>query len=307
MVYFAGGGLLTAARVNVVQLAVMVVGFLTALFIAIDASGGWSGLDATLAASRPGTYREVTGIGLGGILGYAVVLIPSFIVSPGLIQKLYGARDAGAVRWGVNLNAVCLLVFAFVPTLFGMIAYANFPELENPELALPTVMLEMLPAGIGLLALAAVVSAELSTCDAILFMLSTSLSVDLYQRFRRPDADERRLLAVSRAAAVAGGILAMALAILLESIISALTVFYGLMAVALFVPTLAGLYSRIPRASTAVSTILLSVGVTVAVYFATDGAGFGILTPYAIGIVCALAWMVFRVWTIDRHAPRADA
>ena len=35
-------------------------------------------------------------------------------------------------------------------------------------------------------ALAAVFSAEVSTCDAILFMLSTSLSKDLYKRFLKP-------------------------------------------------------------------------------------------------------------------------
>ena len=299
MAYFAAGGLMTAARVNAVQLAVMVTGLAVALAVALSASGGIAGLRETLGSSRPDSYQNVTGIGLRGILGYIVILVPSFIVSPGLIQKLYGAREERAVRIGINLNAACLLVFAFVPTLFGMIAYANFPDLANPELALPTVMIEMLPTAVGLLALAAIVSAELSTCDAILFMLSTSLSVDLYKRFVKPEAGERRLLAISRAAAVLGGIFAVLLAIVLESIISALTIFYGLMAVALFVPTLMGLYSKIPGAATALWTIVVSLVATLTVHTATDGAGIGILTPYAIGILCGLVLMMARMWTAD--------
>jgi hypothetical protein len=73
------------------------------------------------------------------------------------------------------------------------------------------------------------------------------------------------------------------------------------MAVALFVPTLVGLYSRMPGAATAKGTVLVSVGVTIVTYLATEGVGIGILTPYAIGILSALGWMGTRMWTVDRH------
>src|SRR5206468_9362080 len=43
-VYFAAGGLLTSARVNVIQLAVKLAGFAIALPVAIAAIGGWSAL-----------------------------------------------------------------------------------------------------------------------------------------------------------------------------------------------------------------------------------------------------------------------
>jgi SSS family solute:Na+ symporter len=294
MAYFAAGGLWTAARVNVVQLGVMLAGFLLALPFALGASGGWTALNETLDATRGPEYTALTGAGPATILGYLVILVPSFIVSPGLIQKLYGGRDARAVRVGINLNALALLLFAFVPAILGMVAFSHFPGLEDAELALPRVMVELIPQWIGLLALAAIVSAELSTCDAILFMLSTSLGVDLYKRFLNPHASEERLLMVSRLAAVGGGCLGILIALALPSIIAALTVFYGLLAVALFVPTIFGLYWSKPGAGTAVETILLSVLVTVVVYLVTGGAGVGILTPYAIGILAALAWMLAR-------------
>ena len=299
MIYFGAGGFSAAARVNAVQLAFMLVGFLVAIPFALEASGGWAGLSQTLSTTRDPSYMSVTGVGARGVFGYLVLLVPAFIVSPGLIQKVYGARNERAARIGINLNAIGLLLFAFVPVLFGMIAYANFPGLADRELALPLVLVEMLPVGIGVLALAAILSAELSSCDAILFMLSTSLSIDLYKRFINPDAPDERLLTMSRGAAVAGGMLAILLATLLPSIIDGLTIFYGLLGVALFVPTLVGLYSSVPKAATALWTIVLSVGITVIVYVWTAGAGVGILTPYAIGIICALAWTFVRMWTTD--------
>ena len=58
---------------------------------------------------------------------------PAFIVSPGLLQKIYGARDDRAVRLGVGMNALGLLLYAGVPPLMGMIARARFPELPNHD------------------------------------------------------------------------------------------------------------------------------------------------------------------------------
>ena len=48
-----------------------------------------------------------------------ILLGPAFIVSPGLLQKAYGARDARAVTVGVAWNGVVLLVFACAPALLG--------------------------------------------------------------------------------------------------------------------------------------------------------------------------------------------
>ena len=90
-------------------------------------------------------------------------------------------------------------------------------------------------------------STEVDTCDAILFMLSTSLSQDFYKRFTstRPPPIAQ-LLRVARMIAVAGGIAGVVLAIVPETVIGALSVFYSLLGVTLFVPMLGGLVQ--PRA-----------------------------------------------------------
>ena len=85
-----------------------------------------------------------------------------------------------------------------------MSARVTHPGITDPNLVLPTVLIEQLPSWLGALALAAVFSTEVNTCDAILFMLSTSLSQDLYKRFLRPEATDAQLLRVARLAAVAG-------------------------------------------------------------------------------------------------------
>jgi SSS family solute:Na+ symporter len=281
--YFTAGGLLSSAVVNLVQLIVLLAGFLTALPMALGAAGGL----ATLRAAAPaGDYWNFFQGGAAGWI-YVAMLAPSFVVSPGLLQKVYGARDDRAVRIGVGCNAVVLLLFAFMPALLGMIARALHPGLEAQDLALPTLLARDLPPLVGSFGLAALFSAEVSTCDAILFMLATSLSQDLYRRFVNPAAGDRQVLRVARGAALAGGVLGVALAIWAESIIDALSIFYTLMTVILFVPILGGLYIRKFGTAEALSAIGAGLSALVVLQLLNDGAGIRYLTPPIIGLTAA--------------------
>jgi SSS family solute:Na+ symporter len=126
----------------------------------------------------------------------------------------------------------------------GMAAKVTMPDVADPNAALPALLTYQVPAWLGALALAAVFSTEVDTCDAILFMLSTSASKDVYKRFVNPAADDRQLLRVGRIAAVVGGAIGVLLAMWLETVIGALTIFYSLLVVTLLVPILGGLYVR---------------------------------------------------------------
>jgi SSS family solute:Na+ symporter len=164
-----------------------------------------------------------------------------------------------------------------------------------------------LPVAIGTIGLAAVFSAELSAADAVLFMLTTSLSQDLYKRFVNPAADERRVLAVARATTVLAGALGTALAIVSPTVIGALTIFYTLLGVSLFVPILGGLY--VPRAATrhALVAMVLGVGTVLAVQISTGGKGFGIWTPALVGLMAAVAGFVVMLALAPRRLPARAA
>lgn len=293
VLYFMAGGLLSSAWVNLLQLTVMLSGFALATPVALERAGSWSEVMSRVAAhlsesGRVTGYLSPTGADWRWILGLVILLVPSFIVSPGLLQKIYGARSQRSAQLGVATNALGLLFFAWLPPLLGVIAFSRFPTLAHQEQALPMVMTKLLPEWLGGLTLAAVLSAELSTCDAILFMLATSLSTDLYKTFIHPQADSPMLLRVNRITAVVAGGLGIALALMLPSIITALTIFYGLLVASLCVPLIGGLYSLRPEAASVAIAIVVSASVTGAVHYFTGGKGFGWLSPQALGILVSL-------------------
>ena len=265
VIYFTAGGLWTTAWVNLVQLTVLVVGFLVAIPIAVLNAGG---IEAVLVAA-PSDPDFMSPVAFGGIIMF-VILMPSFVVSPGLVQMGYAARDARSLRKGVALQALALLAFAFVPMSVGIIAHSFDPNLTNGAYAVPTMLTLGLPPLLGALALAAVFSAEVSSADTVLFMLSTSLSQDIYKRYVAPEATDQEVLRVARLAAVLGGLGGLILTLRFDSVLDTITIFYAIMSVSLFVPLLAGLYTQRPGVPEAIAAIGAGVTTLVAVSLAGE-------------------------------------
>ena len=90
IIYFTAGGLVSTAWVNLVQLIVLLVGILVALPLTLNMAGGWSNVVTTLQVSNK--FWSFLGSADSG-WPYLIMLGPAFIVSPGLLQKIYGARE----------------------------------------------------------------------------------------------------------------------------------------------------------------------------------------------------------------------
>ena len=247
------------------------------------------GLDNLLIDAPP--FLSDLGYSAGPGSGWTLLTLtgPAFIVSPGLIQKAYGARNVRAVQVGVGLNALVLLAFAFVPVTLGLVARVVIPGVASPNEVLPRLLTETLPPWLGAIALAAVFSTAVDTCEAILFMIASSASNDLYKRFINPGASDARLLQVGRRITVVGGIVGVLLAVTLDTVIGAVTVFYSLLVVTLFVPVVGGLYVERARSREALGAIAAGVGVLFAVRLGAAGPW---LDPTLAGI-CAAATVFF--------------
>jgi SSS family solute:Na+ symporter len=136
-------------------------------------------------------------------------------------------------------------------------------------------------------------------------MLTTSVTRDLYSRFINHGADERQQLRVARLTAVALGAAAVMLAMTAESVIAALSIFYTLMGVGLFVPILAGLF--LPRASSAgavASTLSGVLGVLAVQTFGHPGPAW--MTAAMWGLIAAVTAMAISLVVVTPPAARAD-
>jgi len=276
--YFVSGGLLSAAWVNRVQLLVIITGFAFAAPMLMSSAGGM----APMLEAVPGTsFLEGASPGVFGV-GWPTIFLmaPAFFLSPGLVQRAFSAKDERALTRGVGLSGLALMLFACAPVAIGMAARVLMPELEaGPrDQVLPAVLMSAVPMVVGSIALAAVFSAEISSADAVLFMLSTSGARDFYRGYVNPTATDAQVLRVARIVAIFGGALGFVLAFYHESVLSALGTFYSVLGVTLLAPILGGLF--LPKGGRVGALSAMIVGVV---------SLFG--SQYLLGLPSTTTWL----------------
>lgn len=295
--YFAVGGLLSAAWVNRIQLIVILAGFALAVPFAVSRAGGFE----PVATAVPDTSFW---FGMSAAAGWPLIFLvaPNFFLSPGLIQRAFSAQSVRALRIGVGWCGIVLLVFAFAPAALGMAARVLMPELasEKIQMVLPALLATAVPTVVGALALAAVFSAEISSADAVIYMLSTSGARDIYKGVFKPDATDAELLRAARIIAVLGGIGGFGLVFYHDSLAAALGAFYSVVGVTLLAPVLGGLYLPRGGSRAALSSLVAGLGLLYAApNFLTPG---GWITPSLVSLVGSVATYLLVTLVAPRRA-----
>jgi SSS family solute:Na+ symporter len=120
-----------------------------------------------------------------------------------IVQRVLSAKDISHAKRGTILAGFLKILPVFMLIVPGMIARAKFPaQMEaNSNSAFPTLVVELLPAGLLGVMIAAMLAALMSSLSAVFNSSSTIFTMDFYKRWR-PSASESQLVAVGRVATV---------------------------------------------------------------------------------------------------------
>jgi SSS family solute:Na+ symporter len=307
-VYSVMGGLWGVAFTDFIQCALILVGTLLAVPYALNAAGGWSEVMAQAPAEK---LSFTQGIGFKTIISLTLMYIASFAVGPEVIQRYYGARDEKAVRNGSILGGVICIVYAALPALLGLTAFAMVQKgmidttlitSQGSRYILPVLAVDTLPPFLVGILFAALISATLSSADSDMLAAGTILSNDVYKKFIKKDADDDHLLLVNRIIMVVCGILSMVIALTnTRSIITILMFSFSLRAGGAFIPYIVGHYSN--KAGAVASMASLITG-SVAVWLFQNHLSFFGLNPVVPGVLIS-AVVFFGISALQKQPHRA--
>ena len=118
--------------------------------------------------------------------------------APYEITAFYSLASQRTTRLAIGYSFLFQAFVAIGVLICGLTARNLMPYLTNPDLAVPTLGLYVLPPWIGVLLLLAVVVTLTRTGGALLLTSASSFSHDVYLHFLRPKASEREKLVVHR-------------------------------------------------------------------------------------------------------------
>ena len=306
LAYTTMGGLKAVIYTDVFQMLVLMIGI---VFIAVPIGlievGGWSAMAQQFNSSDSTKHLlDWSAVGWRQMLGWFFAIFPVWFISIAAMQRIVAARDVKTAQRGFFLTGIPIEwpLFAIGSTMIGLFARYLIPDLTDPELATPMIIMQLLPAGIAGLVIAAYIAAVMSSADSCLMGPVAIFTNDIYKRYIKPDSSELHLVRVARYATLILGILAIVTAYLIPNVLDLILYAYTFGSAGIFFPMLGLLFWKKTTAKGAFWSMLL--GGSSAVIYSIIGEPFGFAASY-LGWIIGLPTLVI-VSLMSDHSPEEN-
>jgi len=277
--YSTIGGMWALTFTDVVQFIIKTVGLMFLLLpLSLAKVGGWDELVAKLPASA----FDFSTIGTDTIITYFLIYTFGVLIGQDIWQRVFTARSPKVAKYaGVTAGVYCG-IYGLVAALIGMCARILLPDLQDPNNAFAAVIQTALPDGIRSLVITAAMAAMMSTASAGLLAASSTLSEDLLPKLR---GDQPPDLRVNRLCTLLSGIAVLVIALLVDDVLSALTLAYNILVGGMLIPLIGAIFWK--RATPAGAMASMVLGASTAVLFMIKD-GIDANTPIYYSLAVAL-------------------
>ncbi len=267
LLYVAVGGYLAVVWTSFLQGWVMIFALVFMSIFAVMAVGGFAKLNQSLAAINMGLIQTPGEWGWAGLISFSLIMSFGVWGMPQLVVRFYSIEKTKLLRIGTVVATVGGSI-ALLPYLTGAAARVLFPNLANPDLAIPTLVKHTLPPWAGGLLLAGVLAAGMSTFASVLIIVSSGVVRDVVEKGLKVDMSDKKQVLWGRIVSLIAGLISLVIAIKPPDLILVITGFaWAIIASTNLWPMLFGIYWR-------------------------GASKMGVLLSMIIGSSVALAWQV---------------
>ena len=303
-VYSIMGGLWSVTLTDFVQVFLIVIGMLAAVPFALDYAGGWTSIVANVP---PETFNMFQGYDFFSVISLTIMYVATFSIGQEAVSRFYAGKDGKTAKQGAWLAALINFIYAFIPTILGIIVLAlitmgKFDAQQfasvGARYALPVLAINTMPAVICGLLFSGVISATMSSADSDLLGAGSIFSNDIYKAVLKPSAPSSEVMLVTKIAMCLVGAASMLIALFnTSSIISILMFSFTLRAAGSYFPYVLGHYWAKASAAGTIASLLAGTVVVVYLEHISKGVLLGIKFSQPIIPGLAAGFIAFIVFS----------
>ena len=268
VLYTAIGGFRAVVLTDAIQGIVMVVAVVVILLAVINAGGGMENCIQSLKAIDPGLITPTgpkDAVPQPFTLSFWVLVGIGILGLPQTTQRCMGYKDSKAMHDAMIIGTLLIGFMILCAHLAGTLGRAILPELPAGDLAMPSLIVELLsPVWAGVF-IAGPLAAIMSTVDSMLLLVSAAIIKDLYIHYRlKGDASRMTLVSIKKMSlicTVVVGLMVFVAAIEPPDLLVWINLFaFGGLEAAFLCPIVIGLYWDKANSTGAISSIVIGVG-----------------------------------------------
>ncbi|GGE56825.1 sodium/panthothenate symporter [Pullulanibacillus camelliae] len=312
LIFVIIGGFRALAMTDMVQGTIMFVGTMILLIGTIIAGGGVPHIIEQMKAIDPslitpyGPHHQLSSAYVTSfwlLVGIGVVGLPQITV------RAMSYKDSRSLHRAIIIGTIVVGVIMLGMHLTGAFARTLIPGVTVGDKIMPLVAMKVLPPWLAGIVLAAPMAAIISTVDALLLLVSSSLIKDITLNYIRPNMKETSIRRLSFTITTIIGIIVFLMAIHPPDLLIWLNLFaFGGLESAFIWPILFGLYWRKGNKYGALASILTGVGLYLIIQLLMDhgiiSEPFGlhpVVLPVAVSLVAYILFSLVTDRRIDKE------
>jgi sodium/proline symporter len=218
--YTMMGGFFAVAWTDALQAVMMIFGLVVIPIVGTIKLGGpaalWSKLAAVTESGAGFLSLRVgkEGIGLATFLIGMIGIGLGYPGQPHVLVRFMAIRKPGLVRKGALIGVIWAVIALYGAVFIGLVGRAVLTSAPaDPERVMPMLAIQLLPAWLAGVMIAAAMAAMMSTADSQLLVASSSFVQDFYHKAFGRDPKPKTLVLLSRIVTLVVGLVAMIVAL----------------------------------------------------------------------------------------------
>jgi SSS family transporter len=202
-------GLVSVAYTDVANGIIILFSFIIAIPIFLAEAGGLSGMAASFDAMGKPDHMNFWGV-------YSTMDIINFCLPPFLLimgdanmyQRFFASKDAEGAKSATRILIFAVALAELMIIVSAWIVSSMIPDAEVGKYVLIYAAHKFLPTFLGAIMMTTIVGIIISTADSYLLVPATTLMRDIYLNYINPNADEKKIVFLSRVLVLILGIVA---------------------------------------------------------------------------------------------------
>lgn len=196
LIYVIIGGFRAVALTDALQGSVMIIGTIILLIGTVIAGGGVDNIMQNLQTENPeflspfGADGSLTPLYVSTfwiLIGLGVIGLPQIAV------RAMSYKNSQSLHRAILIGTIGIGTIMFGMHLIGVFARSVMPGIEVADTVMPLLTLDVLHPVLAGIVLAAPMAAIMSTVNALLIMVSSTVVKDIYLNFMNPTASEKQI------------------------------------------------------------------------------------------------------------------
>ncbi|HWO78467.1 MAG TPA: sodium/pantothenate symporter [Bacillus sp. (in: firmicutes)] len=199
VLYTVYGGFRAVAITDAIQGIIMIFGGVLLWIFFLVKTEGFSGLIGQIVTEHPELVE------LPGPSGATPLMLFSYFMLFGIAAiglphaSVRGMtfKNTESMHKSIIYSGFIMALFSIFFATLGPFVRVLYPNISTPDMALPTLILDIMPGWVAGLVLSAPLAAIMSTVNSMLLVTSSSVVKDIYLNYINPRASERKIAKLS--------------------------------------------------------------------------------------------------------------